>query len=109
MPSLSVLDGWWIEGCLEGITGWAIGHGGDLAEDSSAEAASLYDKLEMLILPMYYGRPAAYAELMRSTIAVNGSFFNTQRMLSQYVANAYAPEASRVPIADSSEWLSDCS
>ncbi len=96
VPSLSVLDGWWIEGCLEGITGWAIGHGGDLAEDSSAEAASLYDKLEMLILPMYYGRPTAYTELRRSTIAVNASFFNTQRMLSQYVANAYAPEASEM-------------
>lgn len=94
VPSLSVLDGWWIEGCLEGITGWAIGHGGDIAEDSSAEAASLYDKLEMLILPMYYGRPAAFTEVMRSAIAVNGSFFNTQRMLSQYVANAYVSEAS---------------
>jgi starch phosphorylase len=95
VPSLSVLDGWWIEGCLEGITGWAIGHGGDIAEDSASEVASLYDKLEMLILPMYYGRPAAFAEVMRSTIAVNGSFFNTQRMLSQYVANAYAPEESK--------------
>ena len=99
VPSLSVLDGWWIEGCLEGITGWAIGHGGDIAEDAAAEVASLYDKLEMLILPMYYGRPAAFAEVMRSTIAVNGSFFNTQRMLSQYVANAYAELETAVQVA----------
>ena len=98
VPSLSVLDGWWIEGCLEGITGWAIGHGGEIAEDGPAEAASLYDKLEMLILPMYYGRPAAFTEVMRSTIAVNGSFFNTQRMLSQYVANAYAELETTVQV-----------
>ena len=88
VPSLSVLDGWWIEGCLEGITGWAIGHA-DLPEDAAAEASSLYDKLELLILPMFYGRPDAYATVMRSAIAVNGSFFNTQRMVQQYAANAY--------------------
>jgi starch phosphorylase len=92
VPSLSVLDGWWIEGHLEGVTGWAIGHGGDLSEDASAEVASLYDKLESVILPMFYGRPVKYTELMRSAIAINGSFFNTQRMLSQYVSNAYSPE-----------------
>lgn len=99
VPSLSVLDGWWIEGCLEGITGWAVGHGDGLAEDAAAEATSLYDKLELLILPMYYGRPEAFAEVMRSTIAVNGSFFNTQRMLSQYVANAYAELETSVQVA----------
>lgn len=98
VPSLSVLDGWWIEGWLEGITGWAIGHGDDLAEDEASEAASLYNKLETLIMPMYYGRPAAYAEVMRSTIAVNGSFFNTQRMVSQYVANAYAELETSVQV-----------
>ena len=89
VPSLSVLDGWWVEGCLEGITGWAIGHGPETAENDTAEAASLYDKLEMLILPMFYERPDHYAAVMRSAIAVNGSFFNTNRMVSQYVSNAY--------------------
>jgi starch phosphorylase len=88
VPSFSVPDGWWIEGCLEGITGWAIGRRGDNANDDE-EATSLYDKLERDILPLYYGNPNAWGHLMRSTIAVNGSFFNTQRMVSQYVANAY--------------------
>jgi len=92
VPTLSVLDGWWIEGHLEGVTGWAIGHGRDLPEEPGAEVASLYDKLELVIFPMFYGRPAAYAQVMRSAIAVNGSFFNTQRMVSQYVANAHFPE-----------------
>ena len=89
VPSFSVMDGWWVEGCLEGITGWAIGHGPESPDDEAFEVASMYDKLEMIILPMFYGRPAAYAEVMRSAIAINGSFFNTQRMLSQYLANAY--------------------
>jgi len=94
VPSLSVLDGWWIEGCLEGTTGWAIGHGGEVAEDSLAEVATLYDKLELIIMPMFYGRPTAFAEIMRTAIAVNGSFFNTQRMVAQYMANAYFPDSA---------------
>lgn len=94
VPSFSVMDGWWVEGCLEGITGWAIGHGPESADDEAFEVASMYDKLEMIILPMFYGRPAAYAEVMRSAIAINGSFFNTQRMLSQYLANAYFQQAA---------------
>lgn len=88
VPSLSILDGWWLEGCFEGVTGWAIGHD-ELGETEQQEAASLYDKLEYQILPMFYGRPNAYAEVMRSAVAVNGSFFNTQRMLLQYLNNAY--------------------
>ena len=91
IPSLSVRDGWWIEGHLEGITGWSIGLDQD-PEEHAIEVASLYDKLENVILPMYYQRPAAYAEVMRFAIAINASFFNTQRMLSQYLANAYSLE-----------------
>jgi glycogen phosphorylase len=89
VPSFSVLDGWWYEGHVEGSTGWSIGHDEDLPEDHTTEVAALYDKLESVILPMFYGRPAAFAEVMRSAIALNGSFFNTQRMVAQYVANAY--------------------
>jgi glycogen phosphorylase len=88
VPSLSVLDGWWIEGCVEGVTGWAI-EDYDRAED---EAASLYDKLESRILPLYYQDKPGWRKLMQTTIAMNGSFFNTQRMLEQYVSNAYYPE-----------------
>jgi starch phosphorylase len=91
VPSLSVRDGWWIEGHLEGITGWAIGLDQD-PEQHEIEVTSMYDKLEHVILPMFYERPAAYAEVMRSAISINGSFFNTQRMVSQYLANAYFPE-----------------
>ena len=89
VPSFSVVDGWWIEGYIEGVTGWAIGSS-DIAEDLPSEGAALYDKLEREIVPMFYGRPTRYLEVMRSAIALNGSFFNTQRMLQQYVANAYS-------------------
>jgi starch phosphorylase len=88
VPSFSVVDGWWAEGHIEGVTGWSIGSS-EPAEDPSAEIAALYDKLQREIVPMFYGRPNRYTEIMRYAIALNGSFFNTQRMVLQYVANAY--------------------
>lgn len=88
VPSFSVIDGWWAEGWIEGITGWAIGNT-DIVEDPASEVSTLYDKLERQILPMFYGTPNRYTEVMRSAIALNGSFFNTQRMVQQYLANAY--------------------
>jgi starch phosphorylase len=89
VPSLSILDGWWLEGHQEGTTGWAIGEDGDTPSNPAAEADSLYGKLEYVILPLFYGRPLAFAEVMRSAIALNGSFFNAQRMMGQYLQNAY--------------------
>ena len=90
VPSFSILDGWWIEGCVEGATGWAIGKEEDLPEDHRTEALAMYDKLERVIVPLFYGRPSVFAEVMRSSIALNGSFFNTERMMEQYLANAYS-------------------
>jgi len=87
VPSLSVLDGWWIEGCAENLTGWAI----EKTDDEEAEAASLYDKLENLIAPLYQ-RPSAWAHMQQHCIGINGIFFNTHRMLGQYLSNAYFPQ-----------------
>jgi glycogen phosphorylase len=89
VPSLSVLDGWWIEGHLEGVTGWAIGSEAEEESDPSEELESLYDKLQFVILPMFYGRSTDYARVMRSSIVHNASFFNAQRMMMQYALNAY--------------------
>ena len=92
VPSLSILDGWWIEGHIEGITGWAIGesgHGTGESHNSAADAGSLYSKLEQVIIPMFYENRDRFVDVMRHAIALNGSFFNTQRMLQQYVLNAY--------------------
>jgi starch phosphorylase len=92
VPSLSVLDGWWIEGCIEGVTGWAIGgmNRGEEEDDSrSSDASSLYDKLENKIVPTFYSDRSRWITVMRHAIALSGSFFNTQRMLQQYVLKAY--------------------
>jgi starch phosphorylase len=87
VPSLSILDGWWIEGCIEGFTGWAIEDGANDAE----EANSLYKKLETSVVPLYLAAPERWARLMRNTLAFNGSYFNTNRMVRQYARNSYYP------------------
>lgn len=92
VPSLSVLDGWWIEGCIEGVTGWSIGPpdgSASVSADHSKDAASLYDKLEQIVMPLFYHNRDDFLEVMRHAIALNGSFFNTHRMLQQYVLKAY--------------------
>src|SRR6266446_5520457 len=92
VPSLSILDGWWVEGHIEGVTGWAIGplrHSGDETLNNHEDAESLYDKLEHVILPMYYNERHKYLSVMQHAIAINGSFFNTQRMVQQYITDAY--------------------
>jgi starch phosphorylase len=90
VPSLSVLDGWWPEGWIEGVTGWSIGETLE-DEDDAREANSLYSKLSYVILPLYYGSPALYGRIMRNTIAINGAYFTAQRMLEQYLSRAYTP------------------
>jgi starch phosphorylase len=95
VPSLSVLDGWWIEGHLEGITGWAI-------EDQApppplhtpealdaGHAAGLYAKLAEQVLLCFRQDRERFITIMRAAITLNGAFFNTQRMVWQYVHNAY--------------------
>jgi starch phosphorylase len=94
VPSLSILDGWWVEGHLEGVTGWSIDEDPRSPSDPTREAESLYAKLEYVIGPLFYRRPLAFAEVMRSAIALNGSFFNAQRMVGQYLQNAYRATAA---------------
>ena len=101
VPSLSVLDGWWIEGHTEGVTGWSIGErepASTPAHDRSAsDAASLYDTLERSVAPMFYREPDRFAEVMLHAIALNGSFFNTQRMLQEYLSKAYLGQKPPTP------------
>ncbi|MBM3248045.1 MAG: alpha-glucan family phosphorylase [Candidatus Omnitrophica bacterium] len=89
VPNLSVLDGWWIEGCIENVTGWAIGTLQTQGRDSAQDARDLYQKLEKIILPMFYNEKDKWFDIMRHAIALNASFFNTQRMVQEYVLNAY--------------------
>jgi starch phosphorylase len=94
VPSLSVLDGWWIEGHVEGVTGWSIGTDGGMEGESvhdrdARDAALLYQKLDEAVLPCFFDERERYLEVMRNAISLNASFFNTQRMLLQYLYAAY--------------------
>ncbi len=95
VPSLSILDGWWLEGCIENRTGWAIGDRYDQlsspvsADPTAHDADSLYNKLENVVMPLYYNDPEGFLEVMINAIALNGSFFTAQRMVLQYISRVY--------------------
>ncbi|MCC6676004.1 MAG: alpha-glucan family phosphorylase [Phycisphaerales bacterium] len=103
VPSFSTMDGWWIEGCVEGETGWGIGDiptinaglaGQKLGVGASEslfrhDAEELYRKLEHTIVPLYYGPRHLWIDVMKSAISINGSHFTTERMLRDYMMKAY--------------------
>jgi starch phosphorylase len=87
VPNLSVLDGWWLEGWQEGVTGWAVGPDGPHAPEVDAD--SLYDQLGRVVAPLFYGDREGWLRVAREAIARNGSYFNSHRMLRHYVLEAY--------------------
>jgi len=87
VPQLSVLDGWWLEGCIEGVTGWAIGD--DSAMANGTDAAALYAKLEQVVLPLWYGDRSGWIAVMKGAISKNAAYFNSQRMMRRYATEAY--------------------
>ena len=91
--NFSVLDGWWIEGCVEGLTGWAIGPSPDqaLSEDKrrKREIADIYSKLEYVIIPKFYRERDSWISLMRNSIGKVAYYFNTHRMMRRYATDAY--------------------
>ena len=91
VPHFSTLDGWWLEGCIENITGWSIGpeKTEEAESDDEIDKNDLYNKLETWIMPKFYNDRNNWIRTMRSCIAINASFFNTNRMIQQYVLNAY--------------------
>jgi starch phosphorylase len=86
--NLSVLDGWWIEAWIEGVTGWAIGSDANRGA-AEATADDLYGKLEDVVLPLYYGNQDGWVTMMKSAISKIACYFNTQRMMRRYAAEAY--------------------
>jgi len=91
VPQFSTLDGWWLEGLIENVTGWGIGsHPNNIKETNHQEdVEDMYTKLEYVILPKFYNERDEWIEIMQHCISINGSFFNTHRMVQQYVLNAY--------------------
>lgn len=96
VPQLSILDGWWIEGHIENVTGWSIGNlviSCSTNPNQESEVQDLYTKLEYVILPAYTKERERWINVMKNSIAINGSYFNTHRMVQQYVTKAYYPES----------------
>ncbi len=86
--NLSVLDGWWIEACADGVTGWSIG-GQGATGGGEHHGHELYDKLEGQILPLYYQNRAQWIWMMKQSISKIASYFNSQRMMRRYTTEAY--------------------
>lgn len=86
VPNLSVLDGWWAEGCDHGINGWAIGNPD--TPDDEADANHLYELLENEIIPLYYSNTSKWISIMKSSIKT-GVRFTAQRMIRDYQEKYY--------------------
>ena len=93
VPNFSVLDGWWIEGHIEGVTGWSIGPPSTKTSKdvnhSDEDVEDLYKKLEETIIPLYYKDHASWIKLMKNAIGKNAYYFNTHVMMRRYVTDAY--------------------
>ncbi|MGF3522172.1 MAG: alpha-glucan family phosphorylase [Candidatus Bathyarchaeia archaeon] len=91
--NFSVLDGWWLEGWIEGVTGWSIGplpeEGLDSQESYQKELEDLYNKLEYVIIPMFYNRRDDWVRMMKKSIGKVAYYFNSHRMMRRYVTEAY--------------------
>jgi starch phosphorylase len=85
--NLSVLDGWWAEGHIEGVTGWAIGNGEAAAHRHDAD--DLYRKLDEVVLPLWYDDRTRWIWMMKQAISKCGSYFNSTRMMRRYASEAY--------------------
>lgn len=86
--NLSTIDGWWVEGWIEDVTGWAIGAEGDDASDAD-HARSLYDKLENTVLPLFANDKAQWTWMMKQSISKIAPYFNSHRMMRRYAIDAY--------------------
>jgi len=91
--NFSVLDGWWIEGWIEGVTGWSIGPepGEELSfeEGRRRDTDDLYSKLEYMIAPTFYHRKDEWVRMMNNSIGMLAYYFNSHRMMRRYVTEAY--------------------
>jgi starch phosphorylase len=93
VPNFSVLDGWWIEGHIEGVTGWSIGPSPTETttdiNNSDEDVRDLYMKLEQTIIPLYYEDHTGWVKLKKNVIGKNAYYFNTHVMMRRYVTEAY--------------------
>jgi len=84
--NMSVLDGWWREACKNRINGWAIGDDEDQTDEEAA--ADLYQDLDDMVTT-YYANPKQWLSIMKSSIADVTPYFNTHRMVLEYLHKYY--------------------
>jgi starch phosphorylase len=91
--NFSVLDGWWVEGNIEGQTGWSIGPRPEAPvteiDRRGYEIKDLYNKLEYVILPTFYDRRDDWITMMKKSITKIAYYFNSDRMMRRYTTEAY--------------------
>jgi len=95
--NLSVYDGWWLEGGIDGVNGWGVGKRADWSDLSDSvegeDEASLYSKLSTSVLPTFYKERERWVDMQKRSIATVGPLFNSYRMVEEYVTRVYARAA----------------
>jgi len=95
--NLSVYDGWWLEGGIEGVNGWGVGRRADWSDLSDSvegeDEASLYSELSSSVLPTFYKDRERWADMQKRSIATVGPLFNSYRMVEEYISKVYARAA----------------
>jgi glycogen phosphorylase len=98
VPNVSILDGWWPEGCEHGVTGWKIGDPDPADDPFDEKDEKRVDKrdrellLQVLldeVLPAYHER-SRWLPIMRASIAMAQWRFSSDRMIEDYVSRVYS-------------------
>jgi starch phosphorylase len=93
--NLSILDGWWPEGCEHGVNGWAIG--GNDSGDDARDLAAMQDVIAKQVLPAWADR-RRWVSMMQASIHTGETLFTSDRMVREYFEKLYAsPESDPTP------------
>jgi len=91
--NLSVYDGWWLEGGIDGVNGWGVGRRTDWPDLSDSvdeeDEAGLYSKISSSVIPTYYQDKERWVDMQKRSIATVGPLFNSYRMVEEYITKVY--------------------
>jgi starch phosphorylase len=93
--NLSVLDGWWPEGCIHGVNGWQIGDGFEAdnpeepVDQDEHDLRALQRTLANDVIGTYYGPREKWVEMMRASIEMSQWRFSSDRMIEEYYTQLY--------------------
>ncbi len=90
--NVSVLDGWWPEGCIHGVNGWQFGDGYEGDDCDEVDAAALYKVLIEEVIPTFYEHPSKWTEMMRASIEMSQWRFSAARLMKDYYNLMYKGE-----------------